>query len=91
LEGCDQDPRNHPEIDTYIHTTIVLNHVNGVLELNLAALLHDIGKPDTRIEDNGIHFYEHQYVGRDIAEKILKRLVFPKETIDKVCWLIEII
>ena len=43
-----------------------------------AALLHDIGKPDTRIEREGDGtFYGHAEVGAELADRLLARLRFP--------------
>ena len=43
-----------------------------------AALLHDIGKPDTRVVRDGEGtFYEHQVVGADLADRLLERLRMP--------------
>jgi putative nucleotidyltransferase with HDIG domain len=43
-----------------------------------AALLHDIGKPDTREEREGEGtFYNHQFVGAELAGVLLERLRFP--------------
>ncbi|MFQ5508171.1 MAG: HD domain-containing protein [Leptospirillia bacterium] len=39
-----------------------------------AALLHDVGKPATRSEDNGIHFYDHAEKGAQMADHIGRRL-----------------
>ena len=45
-----------------------------------AALLHDIGKPDTRVERAGEGtFYNHQFVGAELADRLLERLRFPLE------------
>jgi len=45
-----------------------------------AALLHDIGKPDTRVERNGEGtFYNHQFVGAELADRLLERLRFPSD------------
>jgi len=46
-----------------------------------AALLHDIGKPATRVERDGEGtFYNHQFVGAEIADQLLARLRVPHET-----------
>ncbi len=61
------------------------------LELRLAALFHDIGKPPTRLwskENKDYTFYGHEVVGSKIAKKILIDLKFSHETIDKVVKLI---
>ena len=40
-----------------------------------AALLHDIAKPRTRTVDDGVvHFYGHDYLGEQMARKILQGL-----------------
>jgi tRNA nucleotidyltransferase (CCA-adding enzyme) len=43
--------------------------------LALAALLHDVGKPDT-LQDG--HFIGHDSVGADIAERMLRTLAIPR-------------
>lgn len=59
------------------------------LELRLAALLHDVGKPKTkRGEGKKATFYGHEKVGAKMAEAILTRLRFPKEVITKVVHLV---
>lgn len=61
------------------------------LEVRLAALLHDIGKPPTRRwseEKKDWTFYGHEVVGARMAKDILHDLRFPKETIDTVVSLI---
>jgi len=46
-----------------------------------AALLHDVGKPDTRVERSGDGtFYDHAPVGAEIADGLLGRLRFPAAT-----------
>lgn len=59
------------------------------LEVRLAALLHDIGKPQTK-EGDGIDstFYNHDIVGAKMAKKILKRLNFSNDVIDYVTHLV---
>lgn len=78
---------HHPEKDIWIHTFIALSKLprNASLELVLATLLHDIGKPPTW--DN-YHFHGHEEIGAIMAENILRRIKFPVNIIDKVKWLI---
>ncbi len=59
------------------------------LEVRLASLFHDIGKPKTK-KGEGVNatFYNHEIVSTKIAEKILKRLRFQNEIIEKVLKLI---
>jgi len=62
--------------------------------LRLAALLHDIGKPDVRMEhfENGIkivNFYNHEKKSKEKAEILMTRLKFSNAEIKYVCHLIE--
>lgn len=55
--------------------------------IRLAALLHDVGKPFCRFRDG--NSYEHAGEGARIAKTILQRLKAPKDTIERVCALVE--
>jgi len=60
------------------------------LEVRLAALFHDIAKPQTKAgEGQDSTFYNHDYVGAKITEKILRRLRFPSKTIEKTVLLVK--
>ncbi len=54
--------------------------------LKLAALLHDVGKPRTRSqdEDGHIHFYNHEPVGAQIAVKRMAQLRFSRDEEERV-------
>jgi len=57
------------------------------LEVRLAALLHDVSKPESRrkSDKNGDWtFYGHEVVGSRVTRKLLHELRFPKETVEKV-------
>ena len=79
------------------HTTDVWNHLLDVVEKvpsdvtkRLAALFHDIGKPTVKsVIDNEVHFYEHEDISAEMAEKIMKRLRYPNEVVQKVSMLIK--
>lgn len=81
----------HHNKDVFEHTMAVLDNTPRNLIVRLAALLHDIGKPNTFfIGKDGIgHFYNHQNVGREMARKILKRLKYSRKTIDPISILIK--
>lgn len=72
------------------HTEAVLDSTPPDRILRLAALFHDIGKPEARTtDDKGTdHFYRHQEISRDITEKVMKRLRFTKEEIKNTCLLV---
>ena len=85
LQGVEQPPRFHPEGDVWQHTLMMLEilsdenkaRVNPVLAWG--ALLHDVGKPVSRSEDeNGVHFYGHVQQGEKIADEIMQRLKFSR-------------
>jgi len=60
-------------------------------ELRLAALFHDVGKPQARqMGDDGIWtFYRHEEISTSLCKKILNRLRYSNAVIDKVCHLIK--
>lgn len=59
------------------------------LEVRLAALFHDVGKPQSkRGEGENATFYNHEYIGERMTKKILERLRFPRRIIDKVMLLV---
>jgi tRNA nucleotidyltransferase (CCA-adding enzyme) len=92
LELChgfqQQNPYHSQDVFEHILTAVK----NSPPELNLrwAALLHDIGKPDTfSLDENGIgHFYEHHLKSCDLAETILNRLKFDRKSIRQVTILV---
>jgi len=59
---------------------------NRLLLLKLAALLHDVGKPETlsRDEDEAIHFYGHGEAGAVLAEECLEQLRFSARELARV-------
>ncbi|MGO8692400.1 MAG: CCA tRNA nucleotidyltransferase [Rectinemataceae bacterium] len=60
------------------------------LELRLAALLHDVGKPDAKVEVPGEEptFYRHEEISARLAGEVLRRLRFPTALIDEVVHLV---
>ena len=87
LSGVTQ-PSAYHIYDVYDHTMSAVENISNKLELRLAALLHDIAKPETRTDLGEIHFYGHEDAGEPKAREILTRLKFPNETIEKVTKLI---
>jgi poly(A) polymerase/tRNA nucleotidyltransferase (CCA-adding enzyme) len=59
------------------------------LDVRLASLFHDIGKPATkRAGEKKPTFYGHEVVGAKMAKKILMELKFPVKQIEKVVKLV---
>jgi poly(A) polymerase/tRNA nucleotidyltransferase (CCA-adding enzyme) len=74
--------------DVWEHSLRALQHAadkNFSLEVRLAALLHDIGKPKSKREgEKKPTFYGHEVIGARMTEKILQDLRFPAKVIEKV-------
>ncbi len=74
--GCTQN-RFHKH-DVYGHTLAVVDQTRGDAIVRLGALLHDVGKPRARQPREGApgeySFFKHEYVGRDMADEICRRL-----------------
>ncbi|MGH2730681.1 MAG: CCA tRNA nucleotidyltransferase [Actinomycetota bacterium] len=86
----EQDPV-HRHKDVFHHTLAVLERTEPKLELRLAALLHDIGKPKTRrIGPEGVSFHHHEVVGAEMATNRLRELRYPNEIVDAVGELIRL-
>ncbi|MGB3828337.1 MAG: CCA tRNA nucleotidyltransferase [Ornithinimicrobium sp.] len=62
------------------------------LVLRLAALLHDIGKPDTRRFESGggVSFHHHEMVGAKLTRARMRALRYDKDTIKAVSRLVEL-
>ncbi len=87
--------------DVYQHSLTVLEQAIALeprydlqpdLVLRLAALLHDIGKPQTRSRLPGgrVAFHHHEVVGAKLAAKRLSAMRFPAEVVADVSRLVEL-
>lgn len=88
--GVGIEQNRHHIYTIYEHSILSLKLCpSRKLEVRLAALLHDIAKPQTK-EGTGPDstFYNHDYLGERFARKILYRLKFPKNIIDKISLLV---
>ena len=73
--------------DVTVHLAVeVSGGRDRALLLKLAALLHDVGKPETwsQGEDSRVHFYNHEAVGARIAAARLQRLRFSRDEVERV-------
>lgn len=88
----------HDYCTVWEHTMKVIQHASEIeIEdkkvrefLMLAAVFHDIGKVRTYTEKEGkVHFYNHEYESEKMTRDILKRLKFPNDTIDEICFMVK--
>jgi poly(A) polymerase/tRNA nucleotidyltransferase (CCA-adding enzyme) len=92
IEGVGCEQLGEHIYDVWEHLLQALQHAankNWPLEIRLAALFHDIGKPRTRRQAEGVGkkkytFYGHEVVGAKMAKKIMERLKFPKKETELV-------
>jgi putative nucleotidyltransferase with HDIG domain len=87
--------QNHSHIYTvFEHLLNSLQHCANKgysLEVRLASLFHDIGKPKSkRVAPDGrsCTFYGHEVVGSRVTQKILADLRFPKKSAEKIVKLV---
>jgi poly(A) polymerase len=86
----EQDPIQQHK-DVLKHTWAVVDKTSRDLVLRLAALFHDIGKPNTReITDEGVTFRFHEVVGAKMTRKRMVALKYPQVMVDDVSMLVEL-
>ena len=90
LKGFEQKTPYHDK-DVLEHTMAVVDSIEPRLTLRMAALLHDISKPDCfTVDEKGRgHFYGHHIKSAEESEKILKRLGYDDDFILDVYILIK--
>lgn len=84
--------------DVYLHSLQVMRQAidqedpdeGPDLVLRWAALLHDIGKPDTKDQKpgGGVSFHHHEVVGAKMVRKRMRQLKYPKRVIADVSQLV---
>ncbi len=87
---------HHQHKDVYWHSLTVLRQAIDLedgdpdLVLRWTALLHDIGKPDTRKHEpgGGVSFHHHEVVGAKMVRKRMRALKYSKKMIDDVSHLV---
>ena len=83
LIGCTQGHQHFG--DVFEHTMATLEKVKPIVEHRMAALLHDIAKPECKSTVNGvIHFFSHEYRGATMANEILKRMKYSNNEIKAI-------
>lgn len=96
LKTTEQSPVHHPEGNVWNHTLLVVDEAakrRGESQcpeaLMWAALLHDVGKPDTtRVRRGKITSYDHEKVGAELARGFLSGFGVDRVLADRVSMLI---
>lgn len=89
-KGMGVEQNQAHSFDVFEHNLRALQHAADKgwnLEVRLAALLHDVGKPKARRWSDDKHdwtFHGHEVVGARMAKNILEDLKFSRETIERV-------
>jgi tRNA nucleotidyltransferase (CCA-adding enzyme) len=81
LWGVPQPEKWHPEIDTGVHTLLVLQQAAALsprLDIRFAALVHDVGKGITKTELLPAH-HGHEYNGLKLIKQLCQRLRVPND------------
>lgn len=79
----------HHHLDVWEHTLQVLRNLNtSDLELNIAALLHDVGKPSSYQDEEVRHFHGHAEASYEMTKQILQRLGYEDSFIKRVSYLV---
>ncbi len=84
LWGIPNPPKWHPEIDTGIHSLLVLSQaalLSDRLDVRFAALCHDIGKGETPVEHWPSH-HGHETLGLPRINELCQRLRIPNDCKD---------
>jgi tRNA nucleotidyltransferase/poly(A) polymerase len=87
MKGVLQPEQFHPEGDVFVHTRLMLSLLPETVSVSLvfAVLFHDVAKPITaRVDETGrIRFNEHDRIGAEMTEAIMRRLRFSGDEIER--------
>ncbi len=82
------DPQ-HRHKDVLAHSLAVMQKASPDLVLRLAALFHDVGKPETRrFHGSKVTFHHHEVVGARLTRRRLRELRYPKQVVADVSELV---
>lgn len=83
---------HHPEGITVLDHSLACVEMfeEGTPFIKIAALLHDVGKPLSFSEDDGLpHYYRHESVGVSVVEELSKRLTFSNEELEALKFVVK--
>lgn len=90
MHGVSQNVYHIYDVWTHSLKTLELIPAEAGMILKLAALLHDIGKVETKTADEqgAVHFYRHEAIGAEMARHLMQRMKFSNSNIGDVAFLI---
>jgi poly(A) polymerase len=87
MKGVSQPEQFHPEGDVFVHTRLMLQLLGEKVSVPLvfAVLFHDVAKTVTaNVDETGrIRFNEHDRIGAQMTEQIMRRLRFSGAEIEQ--------
>lgn len=87
-EGIGVDQNHHHVFTVFEHLVKSLEYAvkkNYSLEVRIASLFHDIGKPESKQgEGDAATFYNHEHIGAKMVKTIMKRMKFSNEVSEQV-------
>jgi poly(A) polymerase/tRNA nucleotidyltransferase (CCA-adding enzyme) len=91
-EGIGMAQNKHHIYTVFEHNIRALDYAakqNYSLEVRMASLLHDVGKPRAKSgEGENATFYQHEHIGARMTAKMLDRLHFSREFVEYVAHLV---
>ncbi len=83
-------PGGYHAYDVFEHSILTADSAPRDLVIRLAALLHDVSKPETKAPtESGATFYGHEKRGARVARRALQRLRYSNQIIEHVTLLID--
>lgn len=91
LKETDGFDHKHPHhcYDVWNHTRVALEKSKPDLQIRLALLLHDVGKPHSYQEGEVRHFHGHPIKSAQMTKEILTRIGYKEQEIQTICYLVE--
>lgn len=85
-----EQPGGYHKWDVFDHTMVCVDNAPKKLNVRLACLFHDLGKPATKeIVEDGATFYGHDRLSTRMAANIMQNLKYSNDLIDQVKILVE--
>ena len=83
-------PGGYHAYDVFEHSILTADAAPRELVIRLAALLHDVSKPESKVPtETGATFYGHEKRGARVAKRALQRLRYSNQIIEQVTLLID--